>query len=190
MWDPSEAWFREIKSQSHFSLSKGSQNNDIPIISMCVHGVSMCEWSQNFVYFKRFVFKLQRTTSIIWSYCRSPNFRVPSTTTGHHPLNIFPYKTECCDLADKWPCNREAVLATDAIFGLNPLLHRYPFKRINNRQLLKTLWEKKKLLATSNFFFFHNIFYSIRKLYPHLSIFINYTFICCWIRRAQNWDVR
>ena len=38
------------------------------------------------------------------------------------------------------------------------------FQRINNRQLLKTLWEKKKLLITSNFSFSHNIFYLIRKL--------------------------
>ena len=35
----------------------------------------------------------------------------------------------------------------------------------------KILREKKKLLTTSNFFFSHNVFYSIRKLYPHLSIF-------------------
>ena len=49
-------------------------------------------------------------------------------------------------------------------FGrVNPLLHR---------QLLKTVWEKKKLLVTSNFFFPHNVLYSIRKLYPHLSIFL------------------
>ena len=39
------------------------------------------------------------------------------------------------------------------------------------RQLLKTLWERKKLFVTSNFFFFHNIFYSTRKLYSYLSIF-------------------
>ena len=42
----------------------------------------------------------------------------------------------------------------------------------NNRQLLKTLWGKKKSLVTSNFFFFHNVFYLTRKLYPHLSIFL------------------
>ena len=35
------------------------------------------------------------------------------------------------------------------------------------------MWEKKKLLiTTSNFFFSCNFFYSIRKLYPHLSIFL------------------
>ena len=38
-------------------------------------------------------------------------------------------------------------------------------------QLLNTLWKKKKLLATSNFFSSHNVFYSIIKLYSHLSIF-------------------
>ena len=54
----------------------------------------------------------------------------------------------------------------------NPLLHRYSFWRINNRRLLKTLWEKKKLLITSNFSFSHNVFYSVKELYPHLSIFL------------------
>ena len=46
--------------------------------------------------------------------------------------------------------------------ALNPLLHKYSFWCINNRQLLKTLWEKKKLLIMSNSFFSHNVFYSIR----------------------------
>ena len=45
---------------------------------------------------------------------------------------------------------------------LNPFLHRYSFCHIYNRQLLKTLWEKEKLLETSNFSFSHNVFYSIR----------------------------
>ena len=47
----------------------------------------------------------------------------------------------------------------------NPLLHKYSFWHINNRQLLKTLWEKKKLLVTSNFSFSDNVFYSVRQLY-------------------------
>ena len=40
---------------------------------------------------------------------------------------------------------------------VNPLLHKYSFWLINNRQLLKILWEKKKLLVTSNFSFSHNV---------------------------------
>ena len=55
---------------------------------------------------------------------------------------------------------------------VNPLLHRYGFQCINNRQVLKTVWEKKKLLVTSNFFFSHNVFHSIIKLCPHLSKFL------------------
>ena len=44
-------------------------------------------------------------------------------------------------------------------------------------ELLKTLWEKKKLFITSIFFFSHNVFYSIRKLYPHLSEFLTYLYL-------------
>ena len=61
---------------------------------------------------------------------------------------------------------------------LNPLLYRYSFWRINNRQLLKTLWEKEKLLITINFSFSHNVFNSIRYLYHHLSILlISYLYV-------------
>ena len=54
----------------------------------------------------------------------------------------------------------------------NPLLHRYSFKRISNRQLLKTLWEKKKLLVTSNFFFSLECFQLIQiTVSPFVHIF-------------------
>ena len=52
---------------------------------------------------------------------------------------------------------------------LNPLLHRYSFWCINNRQILKTLWEKEKLLVMSNFSFSHNVF--LLYLFLHLSTF-------------------
>ena len=59
----------------------------------------------------------------------------------------------------------------------NPLLHRDSFRRIKTRQLLKTLWQKEKLLVTSNFSFSHNVFYSIRYLYLHLSTFLTYLYL-------------
>ena len=40
--------------------------------------------------------------------------------------------------------------------------HKNTFWRPRETSLLKTLWEKKKLLVTSNFSFFHNVFYSIK----------------------------
>ena len=55
--------------------------------------------------------------------------------------------------------------------NFKPFLHRYSFWCINTRQLLKTLWKKEKLIVMSNFSFFPSVFYSIRWLYPHLSIF-------------------
>ena len=52
---------------------------------------------------------------------------------------------------------------------VNPLLHRYSFWHINNKQLLKT-WEM------SNFSFYHNVFYSVRYLYPICPYFWHQTF--------------
>ena len=53
---------------------------------------------------------------------------------------------------------------------LNTLLHRYSFQHINNRELLKTLWEKKKLLIMSNFFFFPQCFLLSKNI---VSPFVN-----------------
>ena len=49
----------------------------------------------------------------------------------------------------------------------NPLLLRYSFWHINNRQLLKTLREKGKLVVTSNFFFSHNVLNSTVSPFVH-----------------------
>ena len=43
------------------------------------------------------------------------------------------------------------------------------FSRVRSTSLLKTLWEKKKLLVTSNFSFFHSVLYLFGEL---SSIFI------------------
>ena len=41
----------------------------------------------------------------------------------------------------------------------NPFPHNDAFWHPWETSLLKTLWEKEKLLVTSNFFFFHSVFY-------------------------------
>ena len=43
-------------------------------------------------------------------------------------------------------------------WGVNLLLHRYSFGRINNRQLLKTLWENKKIARNEQFLLFPQCF--------------------------------
>ena len=53
--------------------------------------------------------------------------------------------------------------------------HYWPFSKqalvlcVCSTSLLKTLWEKKKLLITSNFSFSHRVFFSFRELFPPLS---------------------
>ena len=43
--------------------------------------------------------------------------------------------------------------------GLNPFPNKPWFLRVCCTSLLKTLWEKEKLLVTSNFSFSHSVFY-------------------------------
>ena len=47
---------------------------------------------------------------------------------------------------------------------LNPFPNKPWFLRVCNTSLLKTLWEKEKLLVTSNFSFSHSAFYPFGKL--------------------------
>ena len=50
------------------------------------------------------------------------------------------------------------------------------FLRVCNISLLKTLWEKEKLLVTSNFSFSHSVFYSFGEL---TAIVITFEIVVC-----------
>ena len=56
-----------------------------------------------------------------------------------------------------------------SFLSLNPLPHNDDFLRTGENSLLKTLWEKKKMLVTSIFFFSHNVFYPIKDHFNGLS---------------------
>ena len=45
-------------------------------------------------------------------------------------------------------------------FCVNPFPNKPWFLRVCSKSLLKTLWEKEKLLVTGNFSYSHNVFYS------------------------------
>ena len=53
--------------------------------------------------------------------------------------------------------------------AINPLPHNEVFSRTGGKSLLKTLWEKKKMLVTSIFFFSHNVFYPVKHNFNVLS---------------------
>ena len=57
---------------------------------------------------------------------------------------------------------------------INPFPNKPWFLRVCNGSLLKTLWEKEKLLGTSNFFFSHSVFYPFGKL---SAIFIKFEIV-------------
>ena len=70
--------------------------------------------------------------------------------------------------------------------GHNSLNH-FPskpwFLRVCSLSLLKTLWEKEKLLVTSNFSFSHNVFYPFEKL---AAIFIKVEFVVCKVFQFEE----
>ena len=61
-------------------------------------------------------------------------------------------------------------------YDLNPFPNKPWFLRVCSTSLLKTLWEKEKLLVTSNFSFSHSVF----NLFKELSfIFIKFEIVVC-----------
>ena len=70
----------------------------------------------------------------------------------------------------------ECMIRLHAVGVINPFPNKPWFLRVNSTSLLKTLWEKEKLLITSNFSFSHSVFY----LFGELSaIFITSEIVVC-----------
>ena len=60
--------------------------------------------------------------------------------------------------------------------NLNPFPNKPWFLRVCSTSLLKTLWEKEKLLITSNFSFSHSVFYPFGQ---HFAILIKLKIVIC-----------
>ena len=92
-------------------------------------------------------------------------------------------------------CKLPAFSPYPAIFSkglilkvINPFPNKPWFLRVCCTSLLKTLWEKEKLLVTSNFSFSHSVFYPFRDL-SAISIFIEIQIVVCKLfqfGRVQN----
>ena len=70
-------------------------------------------------------------------------------------------------------------LAVKQVVPFNPSPNKPLFFRVSS--LLKTLWEKEKLLVMSNFFFSNSVFYVFREFSP---IFIKFKNVVC--KHFQN----
>ena len=64
--------------------------------------------------------------------------------------------------------------------NVNPFPNKPWFLRVCSTSLLKTLWEKEKLLVTSNFSFSHSVFCPFREL---STIFIKFKIVICKLFR-------
>ena len=80
-------------------------------------------------------------------------------------------------------CNKQFLLFSQCflpymalIFHFNPFPNKPWIFSVCSTSLLKTLWEKEKLLVTSNFSFSHSVFYSFREL---SAIVIKFKIIVC-----------
>ena len=59
---------------------------------------------------------------------------------------------------------------------INPFPNKPWFLRVCSTSLLETLWEKEKLLVTSNFSFSHSVFYLFEEL---SAIFVKLKIVVC-----------
>ena len=73
-------------------------------------------------------------------------------------------------------CVQNTTVYQSAGGGINPFPNKPWFLRVCSESLLKTLWEKEKLLIMSNFSFFHSVFYPFGEL---SAIFIKFEIIVC-----------
>ena len=65
----------------------------------------------------------------------------------------------------------EICVGVNNIMPINSLLHRYSFRRINNTQLLKTLWEKEEIARNEQFLLFSQCFLLNHSVSPLVNIF-------------------
>ena len=72
------------------------------------------------------------------------------------------------------------------MMAFNPFPNKPWFLRVYSTSLSKTLWEKEKLLVTSNFFFSHGVFYPFGKL---SAIFINFEIVVCKLFQFEKFVV-
>ena len=68
------------------------------------------------------------------------------------------------------------MIISRLLMCFNPFPNKLLFIRFCCTNLLKTLWEKEKLLVTSNFSFSHSVFYPFREL---SAMFIKSEIVVC-----------
>ena len=87
------------------------------------------------------------------------------------PSNIEYSGEQDFECSQKWLVNTdlECFCVTFSNINFNPFPNKPWFLRVCCTSLLKTVWEKEKLLLTSNFSFSHSVFHPFGNFLPFLS---------------------
>ena len=126
-------------------------------------------------------------TKVVWKESRdSTGLRKAKKKRckGAHTAVIGPNLLKQCFTLERTVC--KCVLRTLKPKHLNPFPNKPWFLPVCDTSFLKTLWEKEKLLITSNFSFSHSIFYPCGELF---AIFIKFEIVICKLvqfGRVQN----
>ena len=121
--------------------------------------------------------------SMMYSPCQAikafqnivPNIGIPSFPFFHgfFPFNPLPHNTASRYLAAENIVRNGEIACTYMVL----IFQNKPwFLLVCSTSLLKTLWEKQKLLVKSNFSFSHSVFYPSREL---SAIFIKFEIVVC-----------
>ena len=103
---------------------------------------------------------------------------IGSTSFGFVQNTIQDFSEHRIELLVAWPQKLCASL-TDRASGkwkLSPFPNKPWFLRVCSTSLLKTLWEKEKLLVTSSFSFSRSVFFQFQKV---CDIFIEFEITVC-----------
>ena len=110
------------------------------------------------------------STSLLKTLCENKKLLVTSNLSFSHSV-FYPYREVSKGLFSK---------------VINTFPNKPCFLRVCSISLLKTPWEKEKLLVTSNFSFSHSVFYPSREL---SAIFTKIVIVICRLfqfRRVMN----
>ena len=88
--------------------------------------------------------------------------------------NLCKFNSVIPDWRTRWA--KEILQYQTPSFVFNPLPNKPLFLWVCSTSLLKTLWEKEKILVTSNFSFSHSVFYHFGELF---AIFVKFKIVVC-----------
>ena len=130
---------------------------------------------------KHFIFIVVQTTSCIVNGSARKHYGKKEKMLVN---SIFSFFKKCFQQAFFFPGSLKVGIASKRV---HPFPNKPWFLRVCSTSLLKTLWEKEKLLETSNFSFSHSVFYPYREFFFFFFfIFIKFEIVTCKICQSAN----